>query len=46
MSDTVFYVTTPIYYPNADPHIGSANTTVAGDFICRFRRMHGRTVHY
>lgn len=46
MSDTVFYVTTPIYYPNADPHIGSAYTTVAGDFICRFRRMQGRTVHY
>ena len=46
MSDEVFYVTTPIYYPNADPHIGSAYTTVAGDFICRFRRQQGRVVHY
>jgi methionyl-tRNA synthetase len=46
VSDAVFYVTTPIYYPNADPHIGSAYTTVAGDFICRFRRLQGREVHY
>ena len=46
MSEEVFYVTTPIYYPNADPHIGSAYTTLAGDFICRFRRMQGRAVHY
>jgi methionyl-tRNA synthetase len=46
VSDEVFYVTTPIYYPNADPHIGSAYTTVAGDFICRFRRQQGRVVHY
>ena len=46
MSDAVFYVTTPIYYPNAEPHIGSAYTTVAGDFITRFRRMQGRGVHY
>jgi methionyl-tRNA synthetase len=46
MSDDVFYVTTPIYYPTADPHIGHAYTTVAGDFICRFRTMQGREVHY
>jgi methionyl-tRNA synthetase len=46
MSDDVFYVTTPIYYPNADPHIGSAYTTVAGDLLCRFRRLQGREVHY
>ena len=46
MDEAVFYVTTPIYYPNADPHIGSAYTTVAGDLLCRFRRLQGRTVHY
>ncbi|MGH2757832.1 MAG: methionine--tRNA ligase [Actinomycetota bacterium] len=46
MSEEVFYVTTPIYYPNADPHIGSAYTTVAGDFLARFRRLQGREVHY
>ncbi len=46
MSDEVFYLTTPIYYPTADPHIGHAYTTIAGDFIARFRRLQGRRVHY
>lgn len=46
MSDTVFYVTTPIYYINDVPHLGHAYTTVVGDFISRFRRMQGREVHY
>lgn len=46
MSEQVFYVTTPIYYPTADPHIGHAYTTVAGDFICRFRKLQGRDVFY
>jgi methionyl-tRNA synthetase len=46
MSDQVFYVTTPIYYPTDIPHLGHAYTTVAGDFICRFRRMQGREVRY
>ncbi|MDQ3876747.1 MAG: methionine--tRNA ligase [Actinomycetota bacterium] len=46
MGGDTFYVTTPIYYPTAEPHIGHAYTTVAGDFICRFRRMQGRAVYY
>ena len=46
MRDEVFYVTTPIYYINDVPHIGHAYPTVAGDFICRFRRLQGRRVHY
>jgi methionyl-tRNA synthetase len=46
MSDDVFYLTTPIYYPNDDPHLGHAYTTVAADFICRFRRLQGRKVHF
>ncbi|HWC15273.1 MAG TPA: methionine--tRNA ligase [Actinomycetota bacterium] len=46
MSDEVFYVTTPIYYVNDVPHIGHAYPTVAGDFLCRFRRLQGRRVHY
>ncbi|HEX2050573.1 MAG TPA: methionine--tRNA ligase [Actinomycetota bacterium] len=45
MSDEVFYATTPIYYVNAVPHVGNAYTTVAADFVCRFRRMQGRRVH-
>jgi methionyl-tRNA synthetase len=46
MSDQVFYLTTPIYYVNDVPHLGHAYTTVAADFIARFRRMQGRRVHF
>lgn len=46
MSDDVFYVTTPIYYVNDVPHLGHAYTTVAADFISRFRRLEGREVHF
>jgi methionyl-tRNA synthetase len=46
MSERVFYVTTPIYYPTDIPHLGNGYTTVAGDFICRFRRLQGRRVRY
>ena len=46
MSDDTFYVTTPIYYVNDVPHLGHAYTTVTADFICRFRRMQGRKVHF
>jgi len=38
MTDT-FYVTTPIYYVNARPHLGHAYTTIAADAICRFHGM-------
>jgi methionyl-tRNA synthetase len=44
--DQVFYITTPIYYVNDVPHLGHAYTTVAADFIARFRRMQGRRVHF
>src|SRR3990172_9971805 len=37
----VFYVTTPIYYVNAEPHIGHAYTTIVADFLKRFYRMSG-----
>lgn len=46
MSDRVFYLTTPIYYVNAEPHLGNAYTTVASDMICRYRRMRGEDVHF
>ena len=36
-----FYVTTPIYYPNADPHIGSAYTLTYADTVARFHRALG-----
>jgi methionyl-tRNA synthetase len=37
----VFYVTTPIYYVNAPPHLGHAYTTVVGDVLARFYRLAG-----
>jgi len=40
MSKT-FYITTPIYYVNARPHIGHAYTTIACDTIARRHRMLG-----
>ncbi len=33
-----FYITTPIYYANAKPHVGSAYTTIAADVLARFNR--------
>jgi len=39
-----FYITTPIYYVNAEPHIGHAYTTIAADILARFHRMRGEDV--
>ena len=36
-----FYITTPIYYVNATPHIGHAYTTMASDVLKRYKRMQG-----
>ena len=36
-----FYITTPIYYVNASPHIGHAYTTIVADVLARFHRMEG-----
>ncbi len=36
-----FYVTTPIYYVNAEPHIGHAYTTINADFLARWKRLDG-----
>src|SRR5260370_39013985 len=36
-----YYLTTPIYYVNAAPHIGHTYTTIAADVIKRFKRMQG-----
>ena len=34
-----FYLTTPIYYANSRPHVGSAYTTLVADTIARLKRM-------
>ena len=39
-----FFITTPIYYPNARPHVGSAYTTIVCDVIARYKRMCGYDV--
>ena len=41
-----FYITTPIYYPSGNPHIGHCYTTVACDSIARYRRMQGYDVMF
>ena len=46
MGRDVFYITTPIYYPNDVPHIGHAYNAVATDFIARFHRLRGDDVFH
>ncbi|OLF65851.1 methionine--tRNA ligase [Staphylococcus sp. MB377] len=46
MAKETFYITTPIYYPSGNLHIGHAYSTVAGDVISRYKRMQGYDVRY
>ena len=39
-----YYITTPIFYVNAQPHLGHAYTTVVADAVCRFQRLTGHDV--
>lgn len=41
-----FYVTTPIYYVNAEPHLGHAYTTIVGDALTRWNRLLGHDVKF
>ena len=41
-----FYLTTPIYYPSGNLHIGHAYTTVAADAMCRYKRLRGYDVMF
>src|SRR3954465_14079247 len=41
-----FYVTTPIYYVNAEPHLGHAYTTIAADVLARHMRQRGEDVFF
>ena len=43
---TTTYITTPIYYVNAQPHLGHAYTTIVADTYSRFRRLCGDTVRF
>jgi len=44
--DRIFYVTTPLYYVNAEPHIGHAYTTILADFMNRFYSMLGYDTYF
>ena len=44
--DKNFYITTPIYYPSAKPHIGHAYSSIAADFFARFKRLQGFNVFF
>ena len=46
MAAKPYYITTPIYYPSGNPHIGHCYTTVACDSIARYRRMQGYDVMF
>jgi methionyl-tRNA synthetase len=41
-----FYITTPIYYPSANPHIGHAYTSIVADVFARFKKIDGFNVHF
>ena len=41
-----FYITTPIYYTNAEPHAGHAYTTIAADVLARYHRLKGDEVFF
>ena len=44
--DKKFYITTPIYYPSAKPHMGHAYSSIIADFFARFKRIDGFDVHF
>ena len=41
-----FYITTPIYYPSAQPHMGHAYSSIIADFFSRFKRIDGFDVNF
>ncbi len=44
--DKNFYITTPIYYPSAKPHMGHAYSSIVADFFARFKRIDGFNVNF
>ncbi len=41
-----YYITTPIYYPSAKPHMGHAYSSIVADFFARFKKIDGFKVHF
>ncbi len=46
MSDNNFYITTPIYYPSGNPHMGHAYSSIVADVFARFKRLEGKNVFF
>ena len=44
--DKTFYITTPIYYPSAKPHMGHAYSSIVADFFARFKTIDNFDVHF
>ncbi len=44
--DKNFYITTPIYYPSAKPHMGHAYSSIIADFFSRFKKIDGYNVYF
>ena len=42
--DKNFYITTPIYYPSGEPHMGHAYSSIIADIFARFKRIEGYNV--
>ena len=46
MSKDNFYITTPIYYPSGNPHMGHAYSSIVADIFARFKRLEGKNVYF
>ena len=46
MPTKTYYITTPIYYPSAKPHMGHAYSSIIADFFARFKRIDGFDVNF
>ena len=44
--DKNYYITTPIYYPSAKPHMGHAYSSIIADFFARFKKIDGFKVNF
>ena len=46
MQNKNYYITTPIYYPSAKPHMGHAYTSIVADVLARFKKIDGYDVFF
>ncbi len=46
MKNNNYYITTPIYYPSGQPHMGHAYSSIIADVFARFKRNDGFEVHF